>query len=79
MTFYSFAGLAPTKKTTAQSQRDIFAAQLASKQVYLKLKQMIGANYSIYCLKELNTGALFYYLTRFQGKEKNYAFYTSSP
>ncbi len=27
-TFYSFAGLAPTKETTAQSQRDVFAAQL---------------------------------------------------
>ncbi len=28
-TFYSFAGLAPTKKTTAQSQRDNFAVQLS--------------------------------------------------
>ena len=28
-TFYSFAGLAPTKETTAQSQRDVFAAQLS--------------------------------------------------
>lgn len=27
--FYSFAGLAPTKKTTSQSQRDEFAAQLS--------------------------------------------------
>ncbi len=29
-TFYSFAGLAPTKETTAQSQRDVFAAQLSA-------------------------------------------------
>lgn len=29
MTFYSFAGLAPTKQTTAQSQRDAFAQQLS--------------------------------------------------
>src|SRR5690242_5465104 len=28
-TFYSFAGLAPTEKTTAQSQRDEFAKQLS--------------------------------------------------
>jgi len=28
-TYYSFAGLAPTKNTTAQSQRDNFAAQLS--------------------------------------------------
>ena len=29
MTFYSFAGLAPTKETTAQSQRDVFSYQLS--------------------------------------------------
>lgn len=29
MSFYSFAGLAPTTVTTAQSQRDVFAAQLS--------------------------------------------------
>jgi len=28
LSFYSFAGLAPTNKTTAQSQRDVFAQQL---------------------------------------------------
>ena len=29
LTFYSFAGLAPTDQTTAQSQRDIFSGQLS--------------------------------------------------
>lgn len=31
LTFYSFAGLAPTKETTAQSQRDVFAEQLSER------------------------------------------------
>ena len=29
LTFYSFAGLAPTEETTAQSQRDVFSRQLS--------------------------------------------------
>jgi len=38
MTFYSFAGLAPTKETTAQSQRDIFAAQLSEQTALPEVK-----------------------------------------
>ena len=37
-TFYSFAGLAPTKETTAQSQRDAFTAQLSEQTDLPELK-----------------------------------------
>lgn len=38
MTFYAFAGLAPTDQTTAQSQRDVFAAQLSQQTGLPELK-----------------------------------------
>lgn len=42
--FLSFAGLAPTKKTTAQSQREVFAEQLASN---LNLPKLQASDWSV--------------------------------
>ena len=38
MTFYSFSGLVPTKETSAQSERDNFAAQLSEQTGFPDIK-----------------------------------------
>ena len=64
MIFFSMAGLAPTKETIAQQQRDEFARQLSEQ---TGLPEMIGVNYSIYYSKKYKQAVVLYCSMKFPG------------